>query len=112
MPASNRGRVLLIVLTVALAAAGYFIWRHYAAQLPGVDSPTYQQYVRAFQVAVTALDVPEQSGLAQQKLDIAIKLVPGEPAAWANRGLLNLRQNSLEAAATDLQHAKAMAPES
>ena len=36
MPASNRGRVLLIVLTVALAAAGYFIWRHYAAPLPGV----------------------------------------------------------------------------
>src|SRR6266496_1255975 len=115
MPISNRERVLLVALLLVIvggAAAAYFVWHRFTPSLPGVDSPTYQQFVRAFQVAVTALDVPEQSGLAQQKLDIAINLVPGEPAAWANRGLLNLRQNNLEAAASDLQRAKTLAPES
>src|SRR5262249_15398860 len=36
----------------------------------------------------------------------------GEPAAWANRGLVHLRENELKEAATDLAEAHKLAPES
>jgi tetratricopeptide (TPR) repeat protein len=115
MQSSNRGRALLVGLVLVLAAsgvAGYFVWQRFVWRLPEANSPTYREYVRAFQVGVTALDVAEQLGLARQKLDAAVNLVPGEPAGWANRGLLSLRQNDLENAASDLQRAKSLAPES
>ena len=111
----TRGRVVLVGLLLLLAAggvAGYFVWQRFHGKLPDANSAEYKEYVRSFQVAVTALDITEQSGLARQKLDSAIKLIPGEPAAWANRGLLNLRQNDLTNAAADLQRAKSLAPES
>lgn len=115
MQSSSRGRLALVGLLLLLAAGGvaaYFIWQQFFGKLPDANSAEYKEYVRAFQVGLTALDVPEQSGLARQKLDAAINLIPGEPAAWANRGLLNLRQNDLKNAAKDLQRAKDLAPES
>jgi tetratricopeptide (TPR) repeat protein len=115
MQSSSRGRVVFVGLLLFVAAsgvAGYFVWQRFHGKLPDSNSAQYKEYVRAFQVGVTALDVAEQSGLARQKFDAAISLIPGEPAAWANRGLLNLRQNDLKNAAADLQHAKSLAPES
>ena len=91
-------------------AAYFLLWRRPAA-LPLPGSPLYEEYLRAFQVGVAALDTTQED-LARSKLDRAIKLIPQEPAAWANRGLLHLRKNNLEEAAKDLLHANKLAPES
>src|SRR5438132_12905128 len=95
MTRSSRFRVfagvLLTVLVAALALAAWFlIWK--PAGLPAPGTPRYEQYVEAFDVGVAALDV-DRSELAQTKLSTAIELVPGEPAALADRGLLYLRLN-------------------
>jgi Tfp pilus assembly protein PilF len=115
---SRSRRVLLLGLFLILAASaagGYWLWFRSAGHtqaLPGPDTPLYQEYLRAFQVGVAAVDVPRFVNLARSKLDSAIKLIPGEPAGWANRGLLNLRNNDLAQAASDLEQAKTLAPDS
>ncbi|HZZ77765.1 MAG TPA: FG-GAP-like repeat-containing protein [Gemmataceae bacterium] len=78
--------------------------------LPPRGSAEYVEYQRAFDVGVAALEAG-QDKLARAKLDLAIQMVPGEPAAWANRGLLDLRNNILDRATADLQHAHALAPD-
>jgi Tfp pilus assembly protein PilF len=98
-----------LLLLLVLAAGGlYWLWRR-PAPLPGPNSPRYQQYLRAFQIAVAALDT-DQKELARSKLDEAIALIPQEPAGWVNRGLLYLRRNQLAQAAQDLEQARRLAP--
>jgi hypothetical protein len=53
-----------------------------------------------------------QDVLAREKFDRVIAIVPQEPATWANRGVLLLRQQDLDRAAQDFAHAATMAPES
>src|ERR1700686_1502931 len=105
---SHRSAALLfIVAGIAGAGVGaYFLFGKKAspAGLPGPSSPAYQDYVEAFQVGVAGLDAGEYS-IGLDRLNRAIELIPEEPAAWANRGLLRLRQNELKEAATDLQRA-------
>ncbi len=87
-------------------------WNPFSASIPRVDSPIYLDYLHAFQVSEASMDITERSDLARKMLDRAVKLIPEEPAAWANRGLLSLRQNELDAAEKDLLHAKRLAPKS
>src|SRR5689334_10454746 len=112
-PLSRNRRVLLLGLVAALGAAGvtaYFLWLR-PAPLPGPGSPLYEDYLRAFQVGTAALDAGREE-IARPRLDRAVELVPGEPAGWANRGLLRLRKNELEPAAQDLGRAQRLAPDS
>jgi hypothetical protein len=81
------------------------------ASLPGPGSAEYAVMVGAFYGGVTALDVDANDN-ARQKLDRATKLVPGEPAAWADLGLLEIRARNYDAAATDLAKARDLAPDS
>src|SRR4051812_30321665 len=117
MALSPRSRPIAALLLVAVLAgagvASYFLFvkKPPAANLPGPDNPTYQAYVEAFQVGVAGLDAGEYS-IGLDRLNRAIELIPEEPAAWADRGLLHLRQNQLEQAATDLQRAHELAPDS
>src|SRR5262249_39083405 len=53
-------------------------------------------------------DLPE---VAEPSLNRAIELIPEEPAAWANRGLLSIRHNQLDKAARDLEQARRLAPD-
>src|SRR5436309_12139142 len=97
----RNGRLLLVVVLLALVGGGvgaYFLWFR-EAPLPGPDSPEYQEYLRAFQVGVAALDTKDREALAQEKLARAVELIPGEPAGWANLGLLRLRNNEFDQAA-------------
>ncbi len=92
--------------------------------LPGPGSPRYQKYVEDFEVGTAALDLgspgqkPGESAnaaapdLAYAKLTEAVETVPEEPAAWANRGLWNLRKNQPDAAEKDLRRAEQLAPDS
>src|SRR4051794_29608640 len=70
--------------------------RHVHDTLPGPGSETYQEMVSAFYAGVAALDV-DANDRAREKLRRATELVPGEPAAWADLGLLELRLGNFEA---------------
>jgi hypothetical protein len=78
---------------------------------PDPASETYRTAVSAFYTGVAAVQVGENQR-AQEKLRRVTELVPGEPAAWANRGVLALRQRRLDDAATYLEEARRRAPES
>jgi len=91
-----------------VAVALFFLWPR-TQQLPGPKTSTYQEYLRAFNVGVAALEAGREE-IAEQNLSKAVELIPGEPAAWANLGLLNLRRNKLDQAAHDLHKANQLRP--
>ena len=66
--------------------------------------------VRAFYIGLAALQVGDDVR-ADAKLAEVTKLVPPEPAGWANWGLLALRQRNFDAAAERLERARSLAPE-
>jgi len=78
-------------------------------KLPARGSQEYDQVVRAFYVGLAALQVGDDVH-ADSKLAQVTQLVPGEPAGWANWGLLALRQRNFDPAAERLEKARALAP--
>src|SRR5262249_9081096 len=60
------------------------------------------------EVGTAALDA-DRFEMALENLSRAIETIPQEPAAWANRGLLYLRNNRLAEAAADLKKARELA---
>jgi tetratricopeptide (TPR) repeat protein len=76
-----------------------------------VPEATYREAVTAFHTAIAALET-SQEVLARDKLDRVVALVPQEPAAWANLGLLLLRQQEPGPAKEHLAKAAELAPES
>ena len=60
---------------------------------PETPPAAYREAVTAFYVGLSAMQTTQEV-LARQKFDRVIELVPQEPAGWANRGLLLLRQQS------------------
>lgn len=81
-----------ISLIAALALAGC------RSRLPDPSSKTYADFVSTFYVGLAALQVGDDVR-AESSLSQATKLVPGEPAGWANWGILALRQRNFDAAA-------------
>jgi Tfp pilus assembly protein PilF len=81
---------------------------HSSKKLPSADSATYKEFASAFYVGLSALEVGDDvratSSLAQ-----AVHLVPGEPAAWANWGVLALRERNFDDAAARLNKAHQLA---
>ena len=78
--------------------------------LPDPLSQPYREAVTAFSVGLAAL----QSGddiRAQEKLHLATQLAPGEPASWANLGLLSARQQDFDAAYGNVEHARSLMPD-
>jgi Tfp pilus assembly protein PilF len=77
---------------------------------PDPSSKTYQEAVAAFYTGLAAI----QAGIevtAEDSMLRVTKLVPQEPAAWANLGLLSFRRTAFDLAAERLQKARALAPE-
>jgi cytochrome c-type biogenesis protein CcmH/NrfG len=77
--------------------------------LPKPQSAQYTQFVQAFYVGLAAMevgnDVRAESALAQ-----ATQLAPGEPAGWADWGILALRQRNFDPAKQRLDRAHSLAP--
>lgn len=94
---------------VAAAAAGAVMLAvgcH--AGLPKPQSLRYTQFVDAFYVGLSAFEVGNDAR-ADTTLRQATQLAPGEPAAWANWGILALRQRNFEQAKQRLDKALALA---
>ncbi len=79
--------------------------------LPGVDSREYREMVSAFYTGLAALEAGDDAR-ASDTLKRATEIVAGEPAAWANYGLLAIRQRDYDAAAARLGKAAELAPDS
>ncbi|WP_446743352.1 FG-GAP-like repeat-containing protein [Silvibacterium acidisoli] len=82
---------------------------HSASKLPEPKSQAYADFTRTFYVGLAALQVGDDVR-ADANLGQAAQMVPGEPAGWANWGILALRQRSFDAAAQRLGRAKELAP--
>jgi tetratricopeptide (TPR) repeat protein len=114
---SRKGRrwiavaLAVAVLVALIAGISVISLRRGAATLPGPGSEAYREMVSAFSAGVAALDV-DANDRAQVALTRATQLVPEEPAAWADRGLLAIRLGDFEAAVRDLGRARELAPES
>jgi tetratricopeptide (TPR) repeat protein len=79
--------------------------------LPDPSSKTYREAVAAFHTGLAAIQAGVEV-VAEEKMRRVTELVPQEPAAWANLGLLALRRTAFDLAAQRLQKARALAPES
>jgi Tfp pilus assembly protein PilF len=83
---------------------------HSSNELPKRNSKAYDGIVSAFYVGLAALQVGDDVH-AESKLSEVTQLVPGEPAGWANWGILALRQRNYDLAAQRLQRARDLAPQ-
>ena len=82
---------------------------HSAATLPEKGSKLYDDVVSAFYIGLAALQVGDDVH-AESKLAEVTRLVPGEPAGWANWGVLALRQRNYDLASQRLDRARDLAP--
>ncbi|MES1255985.1 MAG: FG-GAP-like repeat-containing protein [Acidobacteriota bacterium] len=109
-----RRRVLataVLAACVAAVVAGALVRRRQRGALPVAGSPVFEQTTRAFYHGLAALQV----GLlddARAAFLTATTLAPGEPAAWANLGLTDLRRGQFQSAAPAIARAAALAPTS
>ena len=77
--------------------------------LPSPSSAAYREFVSAFYVGLAALQVGDDVR-ADSSLGHAAQIAPGEPAAWADWGILALRQRNFDLAAQRLARAQKLAP--
>jgi tetratricopeptide (TPR) repeat protein len=101
---------LAAVALIILVGLSVYVRRR-GDSLPDPSSKTYREAVAAFQTSLAAMQAGVEV-VAEEKLLRVSELVPQEPAAWANLGLLALRRTALVLAAERLQKARALAPES
>jgi Flp pilus assembly protein TadD len=99
----SRKSCFLSLLTAAAMVTGC----HSGARLPDTSSKTYSDFVSAFYVGLAALQVGDDVR-AESSLANATTLVPGEPAGWANWGILALRQRNFDLAAQRFDRAVAL----
>jgi Tfp pilus assembly protein PilF len=104
----KQRRFSRFVLCLILIVAGFASCRR--AALPDDNTPAHTEALRAFYVGLSALQVGDDVR-AEEKLGEVTRLAPDEPAAWANLGLLYLRQRQFERAAESLERARQLAPE-
>jgi Tfp pilus assembly protein PilF len=79
-------------------------------KLPQKGTKQYSDAVSAFYIGLGALQVGNDV-TADGKLAEFTILVPGEPAGWANWGVLALRQRKLDVAAQRFERARSLAPD-
>ena len=82
----------------------------HSSGLPKPGTEAYKDEVKAFYVGLAALQVGDDVR-ADSTLEHATQLAEGEPAGWANWGVLALRQGNFEVAAQRLGRAEKLAPE-
>ena len=93
-PIVARGRHALAAL---LAGTLALVSGCHSSGLPKAGSAQYTQFVDAFYVGLSAFQVGNDAR-ADKRFQQATQLAPGEPAAWADWGILALRERDFTAA--------------
>ena len=104
----NFQRVMSLLLLGSLAAM--LSGCNSGPKVPEKGSKAYADVVSAFYIGLAALQVGDDVH-AESKLSELTQLVPTEPAAWANWGVLALRQRNYDLAAQRLERARDLAPQ-
>ena len=99
-----------VAVAAGIGVAAYYLW--FRPALPGPDSPRYREYVENFEVGLAALDTERSLEIGGEKLTKAVQIIPEEPAGWADRGLMYLRDHQFDRAGSDLARAHQLAPAS
>jgi Tfp pilus assembly protein PilF len=93
----------LCAIAVSFAGCGA------GGKLPDKSSKEYAETVSAFYTGLAALQVGDDV-TAESKLAQVTRLAPGEPAGWANWGVLAFRQRNFDVAAQRFDLARELAP--
>src|SRR5262245_17762090 len=80
------------------------------AGLPKPGSQEYRDLVAAFYVGLAGLQTGEDVR-AKEKLTRATEIAPGEPAGWANLGLLAVKEQGVDAAYEEVEKDSGLAPD-
>jgi tetratricopeptide (TPR) repeat protein len=96
-------------LLACVLASSALIFSGCRSRLPDRSSKPYADFVSAFYVGLAALQVGDDVR-AERELARSTEIVPGEPAAWANWGILALRQRNFDPANDRLERARGLAP--
>jgi tetratricopeptide (TPR) repeat protein len=102
----RRVAMWLLLGSIAAVLSGC----HSSPKLPEKGSKAYADVVSAFYVGLAALQVGDDVH-AESKLSEVTRLVPAEPAGWANWGVLALRQRNYDVAEQRLKRARDLAPQ-
>jgi Tfp pilus assembly protein PilF len=92
-----------LVLLIACAACTR------SSGLPKPDSKEYRDLVAAFYVGLAGLQTGEDVR-GKEKLTLATQIAPGEPAGWANLGLLAVRHQEFDSAYEKVEKARVLSP--
>jgi tetratricopeptide (TPR) repeat protein len=92
---------VLIFLIAALAAC--------RSNAPEKSSANNAEAIKSFYIGLAAMQAADDSR-AKDELNKTVNLAPGEPAGWANLGILQMRQKDFEPAAASFEKAKNLAP--
>jgi tetratricopeptide (TPR) repeat protein len=101
---------LTMLMCIVLFGASLAACRN-GDRLPDPSSKTYRDAVTAFYTGLAAIQAGVEV-IAEEKMLRVTELVPQEPAAWANLGLLALRRTAFDLAAERLHKARTLAPQS
>ena len=107
----RRPRLRRMRLLVCVLASSALILAGCRSRLPDRSSAAYKDFVSAFYVGLAALQVGDDVR-AERELSRSTQIVPGEPAGWANWGILALRQRNFDPAAERIERARKLTPKS
>lgn len=80
------------------------------SSLPEKSSANYGEAVKSFYVGLAAMQAADDAR-AKTELENVTKIADGEPAGWANLGILQMRQKDFENSFKSLEKARNLAPE-
>ncbi len=103
-------KLLCLSVSLSLCLSVLFTACSRNTGLPKPESKEYRDLVSAFYVGLAGLQTGEDV-YAKDKLTLATQLAPGEPASWANLGLLAVRQQEFDGAYEKVEKARSLAPD-
>lgn len=94
-----RQKIIFLIILLTLSAC--------QTNLPEKSTNNYREAISAFYVGLAAMQAGDDAR-AKDALTKATGLADGEPAAWANLGILQIRQKDYDSAAKSLEKARVL----